>query len=519
MNDRNTEDSPEASRDEPEALEIRTLYRHWMAALGGALMLAGFLAFVILLVVDFTSGLDNPYRSVVGFVAAPIVGIIGLLLFLISIRVQVVGARRRGEVVRFRLRIEPSDPRYMRSLWLFLSLSALFVVVFAYAGFKGYETTDSAAFCGEACHDVMGPQNVTYHNSPHARVPCVECHIGPGAGFWVQSKIDGIRQVLAVATDSFERPIPTPVHSLRPAQETCEECHWPQQFYGQKLVTHNYYRSDESSSPWTVSLLVNIGGGNPRTGALEGIHWHMATDNLVEYIALDEKRQEIPWFRVTSSDGSVTVFADPEVSYPDPEGGDVEIRTFDCMDCHNRPSHDFTPPAVAMNLALSTGKISRELPFIRKLGVDLLNAEYVTIGQAQVRISEGLQEFYETQYPAQVERLADQIEQARLALLDIYAANFFPEMDTDYRSRTNNLSHFVNDGCFRCHGSSQVNEQGEALPIDCDTCHVIVAQGPTDDIGTVESTVAGLDFEHPVPIGRAWETIKCSQCHTRASGY
>ena len=84
----------EAEHLEPEAsqLETRTLYRHWMAALGGALMLAGFLAFVILLIVDLTSGIDNPYRSIIGFIAAPIIGIIGLLLFLISIRVQVLEA-------------------------------------------------------------------------------------------------------------------------------------------------------------------------------------------------------------------------------------------------------------------------------------------------------------------------------------------------------------------------------------------------------------------------------------------
>lgn len=483
------------------------------------MMLAGFLAFVILLVVDLTSGLDNPYRSIIGFIAAPAIGLIGLILFLISIRIQIARAHRRGEVVRFRLHIEPSDPKYMRSLWLFLGLTAVFVVVFAYAGFKGYETTDSASFCGEACHDVMGPQNVTYHNSPHARLPCVDCHIGPGAGFWIQSKIDGIRQVLAVATNSFERPIPTPVETLRPAQETCEECHWPQQFYGQKLVTHNYYRTDENSTPWTVSLLVNIGGGNPRTGALEGIHWHMATANVVEYIAVDEQRQEIPWFRVTESDGTVTVYADPNAEYPDPEDPDTEIRIFDCMDCHNRPSHDFTPPAVSMNLALSTGKISRDLPFIRKVGVDLLNAEYVTTSQADASIVAGLENFYAVQYPEEAAALAAKIDQAADVLLDIYNSNFFPEMNTDYRSRTNNLSHFVNDGCFRCHGNQQVNERGEALPIACDTCHVIVAQGATDDLDAIDSNVGGLEFEHPVPIGGAWETIKCSQCHTRASGY
>jgi hypothetical protein len=519
MSDQGPESEAKPLKPETPERETRSLYRHWLAALGGSLMLAGFLAFLILLIVDLTSAVDNPYRSIVGFIGAPVIGISGLLLFLISIRVQVLEARRRGEVVRFRLHIEPSDPRYMRSLWLFLGLTAVFVVVFAYAGFKGYETTDSASFCGEACHEVMGPQNVTYHNSPHARVPCVECHIGPGAGFWVQSKIDGIRQVLAVASDSFERPIHTPVVSLRPAQETCEECHWPQQFFGQKLVTHNYYRTDENNTPWTVSLLVNIGGGNPRTGALEGIHWHMATTNVVEYIALDEQRQEIPWFRVTAADGTVTEYADPAGGYPDPEAETTELRTFDCMDCHNRPSHDFTPSAVSMNLALSTGKISQELPFIRKLGVDLLNADYSTTSEANASISKELRDFYRTNYADDFNSLVSEIEEAELMLVGIYGNNFFPEMNTDYRSRVNNLSHFVNEGCFRCHGSGQVNEVGESLPIACDTCHVIVAQGPTDDLSAIESAVGGLGFEHPAPIGDVWETVLCTQCHTRASGY
>jgi hypothetical protein len=482
-------------------------------------MLAGLLAFVILWLIDATSDVDNPYRSIIGFIGAPAVGIIGLILFLIAIRIQVIRARRAGERVRFRLNIEPSDPRYMKSLWLFLGLTAAFVVVFAYAGFRGYETTDSAQFCGEACHEVMGPQNVTYHNSPHARVPCVECHIGPGTGFWVRSKIDGIRQVYATATDSFERPIPTPVVSLRPAQETCEECHWPEQFFGQKLITHNYYQTDEDSSPWTVSLLVNIGGGNAQLGALEGIHFHMSIDNTIEYIAIDDLRQDIPWFRITRSDGTVSVYADPNAEYPDPADEETEVRTLDCIDCHNRPSHDYTPPAVAVNLALATGTLSQDLPFIRKVGVDLLNAEYETTEEANQTIASDLQTFYAEEYPTEASDLAARIAQAESTLLDIYNNNFFPEMETDYRARTNNLSHFVNDGCYRCHGGNQVNESGANVTASCDTCHIIVAQGPSDRTTDLDSDVGGLDFEHPVDIGGAWQTIKCTQCHNRESGY
>ena len=530
--DDTSNDPQEPESDLPEDIEVeepdtppengtttKSLYGHPLAALGGALMVAGMFVFIILLGLDYLSDSENPYRSLIAFIGAPVIGILGLGFFLIAIRVQVNSAKRRGESVRWRLTIIPSSARYMRNLWLFLGLFGVLVVVFIYAGFRGYEATESVAFCGETCHTVMGPQIETYDDSAHARVPCVECHIGPGTSFWVQSKIDGIRQVMAVAMDSYDRPIQTPVVSLRPAPETCEQCHWPEQFYGQKLRTKQYYRTDENNSPWTVSLLVNIGGGNPQTGRAEGIHWHMVTDTVVEYITVDEKRQDIPWFRVTKPDGTVEVFSDPDATYPDPDALETEVRVMDCVDCHNRPSHTFEPPAVAVNLALSKGEISVDLPYIRSVGVDLLNAEYATLDEALASISDGLRDYYATQYPTVAATMQGEIEVAIEELLEIYEGNFFPEMNTDYRARENNLSHFVNDGCYRCHGGEQVNEVGEALPADCTICHEIVAQGPSDDVAELESDIAGINFIHPLDIGNVWETVKCTQCHNRESGY
>jgi hypothetical protein len=253
----------------------------------------------------------------------------------------------------------------------------------------------------------MDPQNVTYANGPHARVPCVDCHIGPGGSFWVKSKIDGIRQLVATATNSFDRPIHTPVQSLRPAQQTCEGCHWPEQFFGQKLVNRTYYRTDEANTPWTISLLLNVGGGNPRTGELEGIHWHMLSANDVEYIATDEKREEIPWVRVTNTEtGEVTVYSDADEDIPDPANPDTEVRLFDCMDCHNRPSHSFQPPATAMNLEISKGNIPKDLPYVRSVGLGLLNADYETEEQATASIASGLGGFYADQYPELAGELA-----------------------------------------------------------------------------------------------------------------
>lgn len=513
-------EAPIEVKDGESPVEARSLYRHPLAAVGGAFVLAGSLAFVLLVFVDVTTGGENSYRSLVTYFAVPAVVVIGVILFLLAVRRQVMSARRRGEKVHFNLRVEPSNPRYMRSLWIFLGLGAAMLLLTAWAGFKGYEATDSVAFCGETCHAVMGPEATTYANSPHAQVLCAECHIGPGTSFWVRSKIDGIRQVVATITNTYDRPIHTPVESLRPARETCEQCHWPSQFYGRKLTTKHYYRTDAANSPWTISLLVNIGGASgTQDAASEGIHWHMLAGKEIEYIATDEKRQEIPWVRVARDDGSVSVYSDPDATYPDPEDAETERRAFDCVDCHNRPSHKFVPPAVAINTEIATGTISRDLPYVRRMGLDLLNAPYGTQDEAEEAIRTTLAAYYWEQYPDVAEDLGGQIEQASDSLVEVYRNNFFPEMKTDYRAHLNNLSHFVNDGCFRCHGAGLVDESGAELAKDCDSCHTIVAQGPSDDVVELEQDLAGLEFVHPVDVGDTWRTLSCTECHTAEGGY
>jgi hypothetical protein len=503
-----------------DQIRRRTLFRHPLAAVGGALFLAGGFFFVILLLMDLTGGEENPYRALVTFVLAPAIVTLGLVLFLISAWFQVKEARKKGEKVKFRLSIEPTDPSYMKNLWLFLAISAVLLFLVGYSGTRAFEATDSVTFCGETCHTVMEPQNVTYHGSPHARVKCVDCHIGPGASFWVKSKIDGLRQVVATARNSYSRPIPTPVHNLRPAQQTCEECHWPLQFYGNKMVRRTYYRTDEANSPWSTHLLLKIGGGNPRAQQEGGIHWHMLNENKVEYIAVDEKRRTIAWVRTTNADGESTVYQNGDVDDEvGPEDSGVEVRRFDCMDCHNRPSHIFLPPAVAINLALLGRTLSPELPFIRKVGLDLLNAEHSTREEAREAIRSGLPAYYAEQYPELARSMNQDIEKATETLLTIYQENFFPEMKTDYRARESHLSHFVNDGCFRCHNESMVDDSGNHLAYDCQTCHLIVAQGPSESVEELEMNLAGLDFKHPEDIDEMWRDMKCTECHTPEAGY
>ncbi len=498
------------------------LFHHPLAAVGTALAMFGGLLFFFFLVLELATEGTNPYTALLNFVIAPSVVLLGVGLVLLSLWLEVRAVRSRGEQITVQFSIDPSSPGYWRAMYLGAAVFVLLLVLVGFTGVKAYHAVESVEFCGMTCHGAMGPQYVAHQNSPHARVTCVDCHIGPGFEYWVMSKLAGMRQLYAVATDSYQKPIPTPVHNLRPAQETCENCHWPLQFYGGKFVTNTYYKPDEQNTPWTVDMLVKIGGGNPRTGKLEGIHWHMLEQNTVEYIALDEKRQQIPWVRITRPDGEAVTYTHDVVGdgkIPDPDDPDVVVRRFDCMDCHNRPSHQFLPPANAVNLALSQGRISAELPYVRKKAVELLMAEYGNGEAAEGGIPAALKAYYQEDYPEIAEKKAEEIDQAAETLTALYRENFFPDMKTDYRTRINNLSHFTNLGCFRCHNGKMENDKGERLEKNCTTCHLIVAQGPSADLDDLERDIRGLPFEHPVPIGPAWKQLDCTTCHTRSSGY
>ena len=96
-------------------------------------------------------------------------------------------------------RLDLNDPHRRHLFIFFILASVVFVVIVAIASIKGFEFTESTVFCGEVCHVVMEPEHTAWSNSPHAKVKCVECHVGPGAAWYVKAKISGMRQLYAVA--------------------------------------------------------------------------------------------------------------------------------------------------------------------------------------------------------------------------------------------------------------------------------------------------------------------------------
>jgi len=386
----------------------------------------------------------------------------------------------------------------------------LLLLMTTLGSYRAYEFTESVLFCGKTCHSIMQPEYTAYQESPHAKVRCVQCHIGPGASWFVKSKLSGAYQVYATLVDKYPRPIPVPIENLRPARETCEQCHWPAKFFGEAERDFYHYLPDEKNSLWKIRMLVKIGGGNPDAGEVGGIHWHMAIANKIEYIASDHGRQVIPWIRLTDRQGKVTIYQSTD-SPPKPEQiAAATPRVMDCIDCHNRPTHIYHSPVDAVDLALYAGRIDPSIPEIKEQTVWALTKKYASRSEASRGISETLEAAYRSKYPKYAGANAARIAQAVAETQRIYAENFFPAMKVEWSVYPDNLGHWDFPGCDRCHDGDHKSADGKTIPQACDTCHTIIAQGPA---GKLESDLNGLPFKHPVDIDAAWKEMTCSDCH------
>jgi hypothetical protein len=328
---------------------------------------------------------------------------------------------------------------------------------------------ESTEFCGTTCHTVMQPEHTAHQRSPHSRVKCVDCHIGPGADWFVKSKLSGAWQVVSVAFDLYPRPISTPVHDLRPARETCEQCHLPSKFVGDRLVVKTQFADDEENTELKSVLVMKIGG--QRGDASHGIHWHVDPNIQIRYRS-DEKRETMYEVELTDEDGNVKLFVGPEAGEAD---ADIAWRVMDCVDCHNRPTHIYRMPEYEIDQALAADQLPRSLPYLRREGVRALKAGYSSADEARAGITGALQAFYRESYPDQAAERATEIAAAGAQLTELWAANVFPKMNVDWGTYPDHRGHMVSDGCFRCHSDEHETADGEAIPQDCFECHALLA--------------------------------------------
>ncbi len=476
---------------------------------GAAIGAVSFGLILFLMLLETLAETPKPYMGIIAFVILPGILLIGLFVVIAGI-VRAHSRERAGLQAAIRMpQIDLNNPQHRRAFVLF-SLGAILLLLFsAFGSFQAYEATDSNQFCGQTCHTVMEPEYTAYQFSPHARVGCVQCHIGPGADWFVRSKISGTYQVYATLLNKYPRPIPTPIKNLRPAQETCEQCHWPKQFYGDKLLVHTYFETDEKNTRWTLDLLMKIGGGNIETGPTSGIHWHMNIANVVTYAALDSARQQILWVRSKRSDGDVTEYRSTELTAD--SAAQLAERRMDCIDCHNRPTHIYHPSARSVNRVMELGWIDPSLPDVKSVTVGALDQPYSSKEVALDSIRIAIEEHYRTTYPEVAAAKHDAIERTIGEVQKIYSRNYFPAMRVSWRNFTDNVGHLYYPGCFRCHDGKHVADDGKVLSKDCNVCHVIVAQHFQND--TTRVALGGVEYHHPVDIGDAWKDTNCSDCH------
>jgi hypothetical protein len=478
--------------------------------------------------VDLLWGFRNTYISLFVYLFLPASFGVGLLLIPVGIwRTRVRRARRKLERPEQPYPIIDFNVRHVRVTWtVVIVLTIVNFAVLGIAAYKALEYTDSIEFCGSLCHTVMNPQRVSHADSPHARVPCVDCHIGAGASWFVRSKLSGLRQVWAVFTNSYSRPIPTPVENLRPARETCETCHWPQQFYGDRLVARTRFAADETNSRSQTMLLIKTGGGDPQLGLHGGIHWfHMERQHEIRFVPGDRRQQSVAWIRYRTPAGDVFEFANRLV--PRPAGS--EPRVMDCVTCHNQPTHGFRLPSPALDIALERGLIDPALPFIKREALAAITADYGSEAEARSRIEQQLLAFYRLTYPQLAEEKGDALHAAIRAVGDVWARNVFPEMKISWGTYPDNAGHpraaavppdhegRTNDTCTMCHSTASGSTDLPAIPhaadqdTDCLACHSVASPFDTGFPGCFRCHNDRMRMTSgPRPLTIA---TRCDSCH------
>ena len=491
--------------------KLRMLLRNAVSLAGVALSIVSIANIFLFFLIDQIAVKPSPYIGILAYMVSPGFLLLGLLLILAGILLE---RRKKVAPSAFYPRIDLNDPTQRGAVVSFLTFLVVFAVVSAAGSYKAYEFTESVSFCGQLCHTVMSPEYTAYQLSPHARVACAECHVGPGATWFVKSKLSGSRQVFAAIFNTFPRPIPTPVKNLRPAQETCEQCHWPKKFYGGQLKVFTHYASDEKNTLRQIRMIIKTGGGDPTTGAPEGIHWHMNIANKIEYVAADEKRQIIPYIHVEDQQGRVTEYYAKDSTLTKDQIAKAEKRRMDCVDCHNRPTHIYVSPDLSVDQSLLARRIDTSLPSIKQEAVTVLTGEYKTTDAAMQGIAVGLQDYYEKKYPDISKSKQLEIRNAVGEVQAIFKRTTFPEMKLNWQTHPNNLGHFYSPGCFRCHDGQHVSADGRVISRDCNQCHTILSQS---EGATAVAAAPQANFQHPVDIGDLTQ-VNCADCHTGGNG-
>ncbi|HET7142827.1 MAG TPA: NapC/NirT family cytochrome c [Anaerolineales bacterium] len=390
-------------------------------------------------------------------------------------------------------------------------LTVLIVSLFV-GGAYGWDYTNSSTFCGTSCH-TMPPEYAAYQISPHARIACVECHIGREfIGNQIFRKAGDLRHVFATLFVTYEYPIT--IKNMRPAPEICEKCHSPEKFSDDSLRVVSHFHDDMSA--YNLYLILKTGGGAKREGLGRGIHWHI--ENTIYYYPTDAEAQTIPYVKVMQDDGSAVEYMDVEADFDPASIDETQLRQMDCITCHNRITHRVYTPEESLDSAFTLGKIAKDIPGIRQKGVEVLRGEYASQEEGLKAIGE-LDTYYKNIFPKYYSSNPEKVEEAIEVMQKIYTDSVFIEQKVNWDSHPTNVGHINSPGCFRCHDGKHLNAADEAIRLECNLCHSIPIVSNESDFVTNIEISRGLEPEthfNPNWISMHNQAIgpSCSNCHT-----
>lgn len=494
-----------------ESGRIRITYGYLAKNLVSLMGISGMVIFGLMLL--FLSMLDllgffrdgSPYTGLITYVLVPALLTASFFFTLLGMAWRWWRSKKRG----IRFEVVPGHTRKTKvavvAMAIFVTLT--WVMGTSFGTYRAYHYMESNEFCGLACHQVMEPEYVAAKISPHSRVHCVECHIGPGADYFVKAKYRGLQQLWISYSDEAHTPIKTPIDSIRSAREICGQCHWPDRSIENVERVFVHYAQDDENTKVQYNLMMKVGGGPMKS---HGAHWHASEQLEVHYLARDEERQDIPYVRVKQPDGKIEEYM--EEGFDRSTIVESELRLMSCLDCHNRPAHRFLSPSRAVNEAMHQEDISPNLPGIKKVAMDALKGDYKTRDEAFTAIDKALDDYVKAKKLTPEQR--DLLPKTRENLKEIYAKRFFPEHGVDYRAFFDNMGHFEYKGCDRCHdGNHKSANGGEPITHDCNACHTIIAQstGEEEDKPNGKVNYKAVKFEHPEdPVNLK---KSCNSCH------
>ena len=427
---------------------------------------------IVLLSLVMLVGHTGDWRlHVLAYVLLPGLLGLGVVLMLIGLWWQRHGERKaelaRGGSPPPLPVIDLNERTTRRTLVGALLLGGLGLLIFAGSGVQGIQFMESTAFCTQACHTTMHPEGSSHARSVHANVTCPECHVGPGVKAFVQSKIHGTQELVEVIANTTPRPVPTPIHNLRPAGVVCGQCHSTNVFIGDRLIVRTRFGEDAANTPTKTVLMLHVGG--ERGGTISGAHWHASPTTRIRYLA-DPTRGTMYTVELNTPGMQKTFKSEA------PPPANAQWRAMDCVDCHNRAAHPFGTAANELDAALEDGRIDTSLPFIKREGLRVLQASYPTQEKAREAIGNDIMKFYETSYPDVAAGRAGAVRRAGKALGDIWSANVFPQMNVTWDTYSDHLGHQQSPGCFRCHDNKHAAADGTKIGKSCGLCHHLVAQ-------------------------------------------